>query len=242
MSQGNDNAQSMIPSQCQDMTGRARALCVIRLTHPASSMSSTSSRSSLSSRASTASGSLTSNEDMLRTLLRMSTGDATRINVMRQLCGMVTGEFLSSCAQGKAGIQEFNRQLNTWFINLSHALGGFMMDLNRNGGDTSTNYFWSNMPMTGSGSWNSGSSVQGWNWMNETDSSPSWMSSSSSSSSSPWWTSSSSRSSVSSQNAGNRQQEAWAACEDRTGAGKSRCVRDYLQNVNIQESGASSSY
>jgi hypothetical protein len=218
--------RSMIPSQCQGMTGRARAMCVIRLTHPNSSMSSASSRSSLSS-AMTQSGALTTNESMLRTLLRMSAGEGTQVNLMRQLCGLVTGEFVSSCAQGKGGLQEFNRQLNTWFLQLGQTLAGFMRDLNR-GGDMSSTYFWNSgtFPfMGGSGSSSSAGtgSVKGWNWMNETDSEPlvSPMSSSSS--------------------MDRGQEAAWAACEDREWPYKSRCVRQYLENQNMQDGGASSS-
>jgi hypothetical protein len=170
-------------------------------------------------------------------LLRMSAGQGTQIDVMRQLCGMVTGEFVSTCASGRSNLMDFNRQLNVWFMSLGRTLSEYMRGLNTGGMDTGTGYFWNDktFPFYGSGSmsWSAGSvsgsgtSVKGWQWSNDIDSGT--------------MLDDGNMSSTGSTVRGSRgQQGAWDACADREGAGKSRCIRQYLEKQNMQDSGARS--
>jgi hypothetical protein len=218
--------RSRIPEQCADLTGRSRALCVIRLSQRSSP--SSSSVSSISSEAGT--GALTS-EETLGQLLKMSIGEGTRIDVMRHLCGMVMGEFISTCAQGETNLRAFNRHLNLWFTDLGRALSDFMTDLNESGNDRSGDYFWNNdsgmFPWSGTGSAGTGS-VKGWQWMNDTDSEP-LLDDMMDEELLDGGMSSDTRS----------QRSAWDACEERQGPGKARCIRQYLeqQNTEAQENG-----
>jgi hypothetical protein len=182
----------------------------------------------------TGSGDTLTSDETLRQLFRMSVGEGTRIDVMRHLCGMVMGDFVSTCAQGESNLSEFNRHLNVWFMGLGHALSDFMTDLNRNGGDMSGDYFWNDdtFPWMGSGSSMTGSGmVKGWQWMNDTtddalleetlekdDALPDGRMSADTLS----------------------QRAAWDACVEREGAGKTRCIRQFIEQQNIERNSGES--
>lgn len=175
-SQGSETAYDqtdLIPKECRDLMGRARGRCVIRLTHPDDEVmsSSSSSRSSVGS----GTGGMMNVDQAFGTLLRMTVGEASRLGTMRELCGLVMGEYVSTCATGEANLQEFNRHLHTWFLSLGTTLGNLMRELNPN--EATDAYFWNDetfMPLFGTGSWmsgtgswmsGSGSDVRGWNDM-----------------------------------------------------------------------------
>lgn len=175
------------------------------------------------------SGTMLTSDETLRQLFRMSVGEGTRIDVMRHLCGMVMGDFVSTCAQGESNLSEFNRHLNVWFVSLGHALSDFMTDLNRDGTDMSDDYFWNDkaFPWMGSGSSMTGSGmVKGWQWMNDTtddallddasEKDDTVMDGGMSSDT-------------------HSQRAAWDACTDREGAGKARCIRQYIEQQNIEQ-------
>ncbi len=208
---------SLIPAQCRDIMGRARAMCVIRLSRPASRSSISSSSSSMaSSVASTASGSV------LWNFLAPGTTLTSDDQVRRALCMLVMHDGSSSCMQGSS-LREFNERMQEWFQKLGTSLSQFMVNLNSVGGDTSSGYFWNDTTFPWRGSMSGG--VKGFSeeWLygtgamlDNTDASASSLRDRS-------------------------QTDAWDACSHRTGRGQSRCVRDYLLMQNMLDASGESS-
>jgi hypothetical protein len=144
---------------------------------------------------------------------------------MRTLCVLIMNDNSATCMQG-SNMREFNRLMQQWFMNLGSALTQFMMNANRGGTDLTPSYFWNSQmfPSRGTGA------VKGWEDSTDGDE---W---------NLWDMSDSSSSAVSDDAAaGSGQEAAWAACEGRDGRGKVRCVRDYLEQQNLQMSSGAGS-